>query len=427
MALNNVENTKLSTWAGSPNLTTCNKGSFGTAAVKTAGSASGNVPVNGSSLGTTNGNIVTTNASGQLQPSGKVIGTSSGNVPSLGGNLPSDSGNILTSDGSGHIISSGKKIGTSSGNVPTLGANMGTTNNNILVSDASGHIKPSGTTIGSAAGKTAGSASGNVPINASALGTTNNNILVTNASGQVKASGTVLGSAAGYPASSTYSINSLPTYDGMSKFLTACYVETGFSLSGSTLTITVNNPNLQSEFELMESVRLYFPDSYESASEITEVKLKINNSNTFTVFDMTGKRLRSTKLTTYAGSLYKSSKPYMLFKSEVIFDLMYVEDGWLIYNSPYLIYDSIATGIFSVKSNGEKKFSGHSTNSTSGGYTLHFPFEFSSATSYAAIVQDNNFFDSDRYLSATSKTKSTVIVNRVSSASSSWDFLMLGE
>ena len=45
---------------------------LGSAAVKTAGSASGNVPVVGTALGTTNNNIVVTDASGQMKPFGKT-------------------------------------------------------------------------------------------------------------------------------------------------------------------------------------------------------------------------------------------------------------------------------------------------------------------------------------------------------------------
>lgn len=53
------------------------KNSLGTAAGKTAGSASGNVPLNGAALGTTNNNIVVTDSNGKLKTYG-VAGSASG-------------------------------------------------------------------------------------------------------------------------------------------------------------------------------------------------------------------------------------------------------------------------------------------------------------------------------------------------------------
>ena len=133
------------------NLNTVKNG-LGSAAGKTAGSAVGNVPLVGTALGTTNNNIVVTDASGKLKPSGTTLGSAAG-----------------------------KTAGSAVGNVPVVGT------------DASGNLKPSGTAIGSAAGKTAGSASGNVPLNGAALGTTDNNVVVTNASGGLKPAGITYG------------------------------------------------------------------------------------------------------------------------------------------------------------------------------------------------------------------------------------------
>ena len=191
---------------------------LGSAAVKTAGSAAGNVPEVGSALGTTNNNIVVTGADGKLKPSGTVIGSAAGktagsaagNVPEVGSALGTTNNNIVVTgaDGklkpSGTVIGSaaGKTAGSAAGNVPEVGTALGTTNNNIVVTDAAGKLKPSGTTIGSAAGKTAGSAVGNVPEVGTALGTTNNNIVVTDAAGKLKPSGTTIGSAAGKTAGS---------------------------------------------------------------------------------------------------------------------------------------------------------------------------------------------------------------------------------
>ena len=191
---------------------------LGSAAVKDAGSAAGNVPEVGTALGTTNNNILVTDASGKLKPSGTVIGSAAGktagsvagNVPEVGTALGTTNNNIVVTDANGKLKPSGttigsaagKTAGSAAGNVPEVGTALGTTNNNILVTDASGKMKPSGTVIGSAAGKTAGSAAGNVPEVGTALGTTNNNILVTDASGKMKPSGTVIGSAAGKTAGS---------------------------------------------------------------------------------------------------------------------------------------------------------------------------------------------------------------------------------
>ena len=90
---------------------------LGSAAVKDAGSAAGNVPVVGTALGTTNNNILVTDANGKLKPSGTTIGSAAG-----------------------------KTAGSAAGNVPVVGTALGTTNNNIVVTDTSGQVKPFGKT-----------------------------------------------------------------------------------------------------------------------------------------------------------------------------------------------------------------------------------------------------------------------------------------
>ena len=90
---------------------------LGSAAVKAAGSAAGNVPEVGTALGTTDNNIVVTDAAGKLKPSGTTIGSAAG-----------------------------KTAGSAAGNVPVVGTALGTTNNNIVVTDASGQMKPFGKT-----------------------------------------------------------------------------------------------------------------------------------------------------------------------------------------------------------------------------------------------------------------------------------------
>ena len=90
---------------------------LGSAAVKAAGSAAGNVPEVGTALGTTNNNIVVTDAAGKLKPSGTTIGSAAG-----------------------------KTAGSADGNVPEVGTALGTTSNNILVTGADGKLKPFGKT-----------------------------------------------------------------------------------------------------------------------------------------------------------------------------------------------------------------------------------------------------------------------------------------
>lgn len=206
-----TQTTKVNGHALSDNVTVTRSDlGLGTSATLDAGSAVGNVPVVGTALGTTNGNILMTDANGKLKPSGITTGTSAGNIPLIGTALGATNNNIVVTDANGKLKSSGtvigsaagKTAGASAGNVPLVGTALGTTNNNIVVTDTSGQLKPSGTTIGSAAGKTAGSAVGNVPLVGTALGTTNNNILVTDTSGNIKPSGTVIGSSAGKTAGS---------------------------------------------------------------------------------------------------------------------------------------------------------------------------------------------------------------------------------
>lgn len=86
---------------------------LGSAAVKTAGSAAGNVPEVGTALGTTNNNIVVTDASGKLKPSGTTIGNaagytagySTGNVPIIGSAL-SSSGKVVETDTNSKLATS---------------------------------------------------------------------------------------------------------------------------------------------------------------------------------------------------------------------------------------------------------------------------------------------------------------------------------
>jgi len=160
--LNAVVDT-LSPLAGSSSLTTCSEGSFASGATKTAGSAIGNVPVIGTALGTTDNNIVVTDASGNLKPSGTVIGSAAG-----------------------------KTAGAAVGNVPLVGEALGTTNNKIVVTDASGNLKPAAYTCGAASAKgvdtTASTTSTNVPTTAMAISSGNAGaVCSTAASTQIKA------------------------------------------------------------------------------------------------------------------------------------------------------------------------------------------------------------------------------------------------
>ena len=88
-----------------------------TASTYKAGSASGELPINGSALGSTDNNIVVTDTNGNLKPSGTVIGSAAG-----------------------------KTAGSANGNVPLNGDALGTTDYNILVTGADGNLKPYGKT-----------------------------------------------------------------------------------------------------------------------------------------------------------------------------------------------------------------------------------------------------------------------------------------
>lgn len=75
--------------------------------IPATGAAAGNVPTVGTALGTTANNLVATNASGQLIPTGKVIGTAAGNVPSIGTALGTTANNIVATNASGTLIPTG--------------------------------------------------------------------------------------------------------------------------------------------------------------------------------------------------------------------------------------------------------------------------------------------------------------------------------
>lgn len=141
IGLGNVENTALSTWTGSANLTTCKEGTFGSAATKTAGSASGNVPVNGAALGTTANVPVVTNTSGQLIPHASgALGTAAFTESSA--YLPSST-NYAGSSSKGGAATSANKVNKSltigsktfdgSAAVTITAADLGLTNATILV------------------------------------------------------------------------------------------------------------------------------------------------------------------------------------------------------------------------------------------------------------------------------------------------------
>ena len=162
---------------------------LGSAAYLTSGSASGNVPVNGSALGTTANVPVVTTAAGALIPHASgVLGSAA---------FTASSGYATAAQGT-----------TADGAIPK---SLATAASQFLLSSAAGTwvIKTVAEIktllgLGSAAYLTSGSASGNVPVNGSALGTTANVPVVTTAAGALipHASG-VLGSAA-FTASSGY-------------------------------------------------------------------------------------------------------------------------------------------------------------------------------------------------------------------------------
>lgn len=281
---------------------------LGTSATLDAGSAVGNVPVVGTALGTTNGNILMTDANGKLKPS-----------------------DITT--------------GTSAGNIPLIGTALGTTNNNIVVTDANGKLKSSGTVIGSAAGKTAGSAVGNVPLVGTALGTTNNNIVVTDTSGQLKPSGLTA------PNLATYGL----------------YVTAAATIASGIATYTITNLTGLTAVA-GTTIKVTFSKALESSAAITEVRLSFGNLTNKTIkaargngTDTTG--LAKVKSHLFTGGTYTPSKANKVWDAYTTLELMYTGSEWIVMGNPVLCSYFSNTQSYTVYANdlkvqwGDKSFS----------------------------------------------------------------------
>jgi hypothetical protein len=209
---------------------------LGSAAYETVGSANGNVPVNGSALGTTANVPVVTNTSGQLIPHASgALGTAafaaSSSFATAAQGTKADtalqSSSITAGTSNGTIAVSGTDVAVTGlgsaaytassayataaqgskadSSVQSVSLASGTNNGTVKLTvngTATDNIAVKG--LASAAYKTAGAASGNVPLNGAALSKTANTPVVTDASGNLvsHASG-ALGTAA-FTASSAY-------------------------------------------------------------------------------------------------------------------------------------------------------------------------------------------------------------------------------
>ena len=239
----------------------------------TLGAASGNVPVNGSALGTTANVPVVTDASGHL--------------------IPHASGAIGTA--------AFKASGSASGAVPINGSALGTTSNVPVVTNTSGNLIPHASgALGTAAFKAAGTASNNVPINGSALGTTANVPVVTNASGNLipHASG-ALGTAA-FTASTAYAsgthVHGNITNDG--KIGSTADLMVCTTTAGSVTTKTVADTK----------TLLGISSFYEKISTITDT-----NASTSLSVDLSTLNFSTYKEIVIKGKTYASSS-YVMFR-----------------------------------------------------------------------------------------------------------------
>lgn len=194
-------NVYLDTTSGAFHATTFNGYKLASACAKTAGSASGNVPINGAALGTTANVPVVTNASGQLIPHASgALGTAAFKAATAFDTAGSASAVQTALDS--YIESNDAALAAvkTTADSAVQSVAKGTSNGTISVDGTNVSVYG----LGSAAYKTAGSALGNVPVIGAALGTTANVPVVINTSGQLipHASG-ALGTAA-FTASSAY-------------------------------------------------------------------------------------------------------------------------------------------------------------------------------------------------------------------------------
>lgn len=171
---------------------------FGTASTVNTGTAVGCIPTVGTALGTTDGQFLATDASGNLKPSGysascfraktwtpslvacACCGKNGSSYSAFGSNAFNSTA-FTTCTGTVTQV----KVGTTAYNPSSGVISLPAYPTCVACAGANG----SGTAFGTAAVKTAGSAAGNVPLVGTALGTTNGQLVATDASGKLKPSG----------------------------------------------------------------------------------------------------------------------------------------------------------------------------------------------------------------------------------------------
>ena len=67
---------------------------------------------------------------------------------------------------------------------------------------------------------------------------------------------------------------------------------------------------------------------------------------------------------------------------------------------------------------------GRRTDSTSGGYTLKYPIDFTDPTTYYIGVSNNSY--NNNVTDCYNRTKNTCTVNRANSASTDWTWFAIG-
>ncbi|MBQ9363975.1 MAG: hypothetical protein IJT97_11270 [Bacteroidaceae bacterium] len=170
------------------------------AAYKTAGAASGNVPLIGAALSNQEDHVVLIDANGKLKPGGTLpsgeagshdLGYDVGQIPYWALKWGADDSASLTLPFKRPVVLSVVGVeGHEIAGLITLPASkleQSSTNGKVKYTNEVGEefdVAVKG--LASAAYKTAGAASGNVPVNGAALGSTDNVPVVTNTSGQLK-------------------------------------------------------------------------------------------------------------------------------------------------------------------------------------------------------------------------------------------------
>lgn len=278
---------------------------------------------------------------------GKTAGKASGNVPLIGSTaLGTTQNTIIVNDGAGALKDSGLKVGTGANNIPQIGTALGTTDSNIVVTDANGKLKPSGTVIGSAAGKTAGSANGNVPLNGASLGSTDYNAICTNTSGALKTYDKTLPQLASY----------------------AIYHTGDATIASNVATYSLTNLTGLS-IGAGSVLRVCFSKSLNSASAINQVKLtfggqtvpiKVPRGNGSDTGGLT--YLKSHKFT---GGSYLSNTPHRVFDAFTCLELIYSGSSWILLNNAVVCSHYTTTKSYRVYADGYIEQWGTTGTSTS--------------------------------------------------------------